>query len=129
MTKSLFNKDTLPGWIITALGVVGIVLEASTFYPMLPPYVAQAIQILSFLITTMGLCEVMLQSKASIAKMIIDLKSKTFWGILFTAILALTANPEQFTDPNVVLVLTILGAIMTAIGFKDAFTRGKLRQK
>lgn len=122
MLKKLFDFKSKTFWGIV-LGSIGIVLDAASF-TTLPQLAVQVLQVVGFLVTTMGLRDAMLQQQAGIVQKILDLKSKTFWGVLIEALVHLTDNPDQFAIPEEVkLVLRLVGALAIAMGLRDAAKR------
>jgi hypothetical protein len=129
-------KNLIAGTLLVALGVLGILLDVGNLlgeggFLNLPPAVARVLQIIDFLLVTMGIRELMLQSKASILVKLADLKSQTFWGTIIFAISTLTLNPETLPGlpPTAILALQILGVVFVALGWRDAGKRGPLSSK
>lgn len=115
-----FKSKTFYGIL---LGALGIVLSATDFIE-LPELAVRLVQIVGFLITTMGIRDAMLESQASLIQKIVDFKSKTFWGVIIEAVVHLTDNPDQFAIPEELkIVLRILGALAVAMGLRDAAKR------
>ena len=95
----MFGKISLSGTVMMILGVIGLVFDAGTQladFVDLPAWVSKVIFAVSGILSTMGLREVMLNSKEKIRKKVVDFTSQTFWGsaIAFTAPL--------FVDPSAI---------------------------
>ena len=125
----MFGKISVSGTVMVVLGVVGLVFDAGAQLGDLvdlPGWVSKVIFAVSGILSTMGLREVMLNSKEKIRKQVFDFTSQTFWGsaIAFTA--------PMFVDPSAVGVENELlrygmlggGILLNVIGLSDAGKRG-----
>lgn len=127
--KDLFaklkTKESLKGFALFLLGALGLGFDVADQLPNLPEYAVRTLEVLQVLISAMGLREVMAQSAASIRKVLLDLKSKTFWGSLIGAVVVLVSNPDMLNlSDEWKAVFSVLSVILTALGLKDAAKRG-----
>ena len=127
--KDLFaklkTKESLKGFALFLLGALGLGFDVADQLPNLPEYAIRTLEVLQVLISAMGLREVMAQSAASIRKVLLDLKSKTFWGSLIGAVVVLVSNPDMLNlSDEWKVVFSVVSVILTALGLKDAAKRG-----
>lgn len=93
MARFEMNKPLVSGVLLTVLGVVFIVLEVGGLLSFIPGFWGKAVEFFGIIITFMGVRQAILQEAENIRKMIVDFKSKTFIGVVLTAVAAISANP------------------------------------
>lgn len=125
----MFGKISVSGTVMVILGVVGLVFDAGTQLSDivdLPGWVSKVIFAVSGILSTMGLREVMLNSKEKIRKKVVDFTSQTFWGsaIAFTA--PLFIDPSAVGIENDLLRYGMIGGgiLLNILGLREAGKRG-----
>lgn len=109
------------------LGVLGILLSATELYTDLPPTVARIVQVIGFVIVSMGVRDAMLEQQAALIKKLVDIKSKTFWGALIQGVVYILDNPDTLPiPPEYATPLRIVAVVFQAMGWRDAAKRSKL---
>lgn len=119
------KSKTYAGLGLVLLGTLGILLDASEFIA-LPTLANQIIQIVGFIIASMGIRDSMLQSKAGIIKKLVDIHSKTFWGALIQGFVYIMDNMDKLPVPDkYVPIIQVFAAIFQAIGWRNAAIRSR----
>lgn len=127
MQVSLFNKKAAPGWALTLLGVLGILLNATGLIDGLPGTVITVAEVITFLFTALGLRELLLQKTAVLIEKIIGLKaSSTLFSILIEIVGRIATDPDGYVGlpEELQWVFRIISGILLAIGLGRAAYRG-----
>lgn len=125
----MFGKISLSGSVMVILGVVGLVFDAGTQladFVDLPAWVSKVIFAVSGILSTMGLREVMLNSKEKIRKQVVDFTSQTFWGSVIAFTAPLFVDPAAIGIESDLLRYGMLGGgiLLNVLGLRDAGKRG-----
>ena len=121
---------SISGIVITALGVLGILLDAGAqaieTFDFLPEKVSGIVFALSGLLSTMGIREIMLKSKEGIIKKVVDFKSETFYGsiLAFATPLFIDSSALEIQSDVLRYVLQGAGILMGVLGLGNAGKRG-----
>lgn len=127
MQVSLFNKKAAPGWALTLLGVLGILLNTTGLIDGLPGTVVTVAEVITFLFTALGLRELLLQETAVLIERIIGLKaSSTLFSILIEIVGRVATDPDGYVGlpEELQWVFRIISGILLAIGLGRAAYRG-----
>ena len=120
-------KENVPGLIMVVLGLFGMIYEVSNVFD-LPAWADIAIGTVERLLLFMGIRDMIDEKKEALLARLVDLKSKTFWGILASSNLTtLLFNAEMIPGAGIEIqsLLTQIGALAAGWGLIEAGKRGK----
>ena len=124
----MLSKISLSGTVLIIIGILGIALDVGQqligAFDFMPAIVSKIVFAVSGMVTTMGLREVMLNSKEGIVNKIIDLKSETFWGSALAFATPILIEPAGVDSATLSYVMQGAGILMGVLGLGNAGKRG-----
>lgn len=111
------------------LGVLGILIDATDFFPDLPKAVPVIIQVLGFVLAAFGVSDALKQSEDNIIKRAKDFFASHFGaGVVLEAIVHLVETIPGLPGASDTLILTaqIVGAILLAMGLRVDGAKARL---
>lgn len=123
-----FNSKTFFG---TLLGVLGILMSATNFFPDLPKSIPIIVQVIGFVLAAFGVADSAEQSEKSLIE-----KAKKFFsehfgaGVLLEALAHIVDKVPVMPDaPYLAVVLAqAVGAILIAMGLRNKAAQARLSQ-
>lgn len=123
-----FKSKTFYGVL---LGVLGILLDATNFFPNLPKSVPIIVQVIGFLLAALGIADSAEQSEKSIIEKVKKFFTENFGaGIALEAIVYLVDKiPLIPNAPSIYIILAqAVGAILVAMGLRKKAAAARLNQ-
>lgn len=111
------------------LGVLGILIDATDFFPDLPKSIPIIIQVLGFVLAAFGVSDALKQSEEDIIKRAKDFFTSHFGaGVILQALVHLVETIPGMPGAPDVLILTaqIIGAILLAMGLRVNGAKARL---
>ena len=124
----MFSKISLSGAALTAIGILGIFLDAGQqlvrAFEFMPEIVGKLVFVISGILTTMGLREIMLSSRDNIVKQVFDFRSETFWGSTLAFLTPVLVEPVGVESATLTYVMQGAGILFGVLGLGNAGKRG-----
>lgn len=114
------------------LGVLGILIDATDFFPDLPKSIPIIVQVLGFVLAAFGVQDALKQSEENIIKRVKDFFTSHFGaGVVLEALVHLVETVPNMPGASDVFVLTaqIIGAILLAMGLRVDGVKARLNQE
>lgn len=111
------------------LGVLGILIDATDFFPDLPKSVPIIVQVLGFVLAAFGVQDALKQSEENIIKRVKDFFTSHFGaGVVLEALVHLVETVPNMPGASDVFVLTaqIIGAVLLAMGLRVDGVKARL---
>lgn len=127
MSKVLnFKSKTFLGVL---LGILGILLDATNFFPNLPKQVPIIVQVIGFILAAFGVADSAEQSEKNIIEKVKKFFSENFgFGVMLEAVLYLVDKIPQLPQaPEFAIILAqAIGAILVAMGLREKAAAARL---
>lgn len=123
-----FRSKTFLGVL---LGILGILLDSTNFFPNLPKSIPIIVQVIGFLLAALGIADSAEQSEKSIIEKVKKFFSESFGaGVLLETLLYLVDKVPQLPHaPTVFVILAqAVGAILVAMGLRKKSAAARLNQ-
>lgn len=120
-------KENIPGMIMVGLGLFGMIFDINNVID-LPVWAKTAVGVIEKLLLFMGVRDIVDTKKEALLGRLIDLKSKTFWGVLAASNAStFLFNAEMMPGVGIEVgeMLTSIGAVAAGWGLIEAGKRGK----
>lgn len=113
------------------LGVLGILIAGTDFYPDLPKAIPIAVQIIGFVLAAFGIFDAMLQEQETLTNRVRKFFADNFGaGIALEALIYLVDRIPEMPDVpgGAVIAAQIVAALLIAMGLRGEGAKARLKQ-